>query len=625
MMVTKRKKYFVPNAIIMAVIAGYANQAVADEFEVGDGWQGNWGTTFSYGSSWRTQNAKSTLYGQQDGQLVGLTNGTGNNTVDEGNLNYSKGQQISSPFKIISELELKKDDMGMLIRGKAWYDYTLVNQSVNYGNQANGYNGYSLATNALGARQPLSDQGYDKLLRFEGVELLDAYVYDTFDVGGKPLQVRLGNEVLNWGESLFIQGVNQINPIDVPSYRKPGAELKEVFIPVPMISASQSLGQFGTLEGFYQFKFQPTPIEAGCGNYWSVAGSNISPNPGSCNNAVTLTGSNPLGYNAGAYVPTIQGKNPGSQGEFGVAYHLNVNPLDTEFGFYAMQIDPRIPTLSVHIGNYSSLGTVSPIAASWDYASPMKVLGMSAATNLMGWSVASEFSATLDYPAQIDGNDLLYAGLGAGRAVSPGNAIAFGPAGTLGLAAAAGNGVLNGETNTTKTQLNLNAVKAGNGFLGAAQYVFVAELGLQWNTLPDYLDNPNALRYNRAFIFGPGSSAAYGGSTCGTLNINAAGCQNAGYVSPFAWGYRVKGELTYNNTLMEGLTTQPSVFFSQDVKGYSVDSQFNQGRMSLGLGARFTYNKKYSMELASVFYNRSATYDPLSDRAFFSANFKASF
>ena len=624
MMSTKRQKYFVPNAIVLAIIAGLANQAMADDFEVGDGWNGSWGGTASYGSSWRTQNPNTSLYGQQNGKLLGLTNGTGGNTIDEGDLNYSKGQQFSSPFKIIAEVELKKDDMGMLLRGKAWYDYTLINQSVNFGNQPNGYNGYNLATNSMTQRNPLSDSGYDKLLRFDGVELLDAYVYDSFDVAGKPLQVRLGNEVLNWGESLFIQGVNQINPIDVPSYRKPGAELKEVFIPIPMVSASQSLGEYGTLEAFYQFKFEPTPIEAGCGNYWAVANGNISVNPGACNNAVTLSQSNPYGLASGLYVPTIQGKDPGSKAEFGVAYHMNADAIDTELGFYAMEIDPRIPSLSVHFGNYTNVGSYSPIAASWDYAAPMKVFGTSAATNLLGWSVAAELGVTQNYPAQLDGNDLLYAGLGAAGAIT-GSRIPFGPLGKMALAAINGNGVLNGETSTTKTQLNLNAVKAGNGILNAAQYVLVGEVGFQKNTLPDNAENPDSLRYNRAFIFGPGSSAGYGGSTCGTLNTTPSGCHDSGYVTPFAWGYRVKGELTYNNTFVDGLTTQPSVFFAQDVNGYSVDGQFLQDRMTLGLGSRFTYNKKYSVELASVFYNRSATYDPLSDRAYFSVNFKASF
>jgi hypothetical protein len=255
----------------------------------------------------------------------------------------------------------------------------------------------------------------------------------------------------------------------------------------------------------------------------------------------------------------------------------------------------------------------------------MKIFGISAATNLAGWSVAGELSHTRDFPAQIDGNDLLLAGLGAGGLISPGVSIPFGPLGKAAVVAAAGNGRLTGYTRANKTQFQLNAVKAGNRFLGADQWLFVAEAGFQWNNLPNYKNDPNALRYNRAFIFGAGSNAAYGGSTCGTLNISPDGCKNDGYATPFAWGYRVKGELTYNDVYGSGVAIQPSVFFSHDVKGYSIDGQFLEKRMALGLGARFTYNKKYALELNAVRYNSRATYDPLSDRNFYSANISASF
>jgi len=625
MKVSMNNSRVIPKVMIVAIAAAFSGQAFGTDFEVGDGWQGNVLSTFSIGSSWRASNADSQLYGQANGALLGRTNGTGANTIDEGNLNYNKGDQFTTLAKLFTEVELKKGDMGALVRAKAWYDYSLNKQDVNFGNQANGYNGYNLATNSLGPRRPLSDKGYDPLLKFDGVYLLDAYVYNTFDIAGKPLQVRLGNQVVNWGEALFVQGVNQINPIDVPSFRKPGAQLKEVFVPVPIAFASQSFGEAGAVEVFYQAKFKPTPIEAGCGNYWAVAAGNISANPGACNNAVALAGSNPFGLNAGAYVPTVEGKEARNSGQFGAAYRVAAPALDTEFGLYAMKIHSRIPALSVNMGNFSSFNTMSPISVQWDYPEDLKIFGISAATNIRGWSVAAEASHTRDIAAQIDGNDLFLAGLGAGGLIVPGVSVPFGPLGKAGVEAAAGNKKLTGYTRANKTQLQFNAVKAGNGILGGDQYLFIAEAGFQWNNLPDYKKDPNALRYNRAFIFGPGSHASYGGNTCGTpLNISANGCKNEGYVTPFAWGYRLKGELTYNNAFETGVVVQPSVFFSHDVKGYSVDSQFLEDRMSLGLGTRFTYNKKYVFELSAVRYNK-ATYDPLRDRDFYSATFSTSF
>ncbi len=610
---------FKTHRLAMAVTLLFAAPAWAVDFDIADGWAASWTTSVSLGSSWRARNADSRLYGQANGALLGRTDGTGSNTTDEGNLNYGKGDAYTTLFKVISEVEVKKGTAGALLRGKGWYDYTLEHQSVALGSQSNGYNGFNPATNSLGAPRPLSDAGFERLNRFKGVSLLDAYVYDTFDAGGKPLQVRLGNQVVNWGESLFIQGLNQINPIDVPSFRKPGAQLKEVLLPVPIAFASLGLGSAGSLEGFYQAQWKNTPIEAGCGNYWSVAGGNISSSPGACNLATAVGTSSPMGTAVGAFIPSVDGPKPKNSGQFGLAYRVNVAPLDTEFGLYGMNIHSRTPVLSVKFGNY---GTLFPIAGVWEYPENIKVFGLSAVTNILGWSVAGELSHSRGVPAQIDGNDALVAALAA-QGVIPGlpAGTPFGPRGAASVAAAAANGYLPGYTRTNKTQLQFNLVQAGNKLFGADQYLLVGELGFQWNNLPDYQNDPNATRYNRAFIFGPGTHPLYGGTCIG--NVSAEGCLNDGYTSRFAWGYRTKLELTYNTDA--GVTVYPSVFWSHDVKGYSVDNQFLEDRKALGLGVRFSYAKKYNLELGAVMFDRNAKYDPLRDRDFYSVSVSTSF
>ncbi len=606
----KRSKLCIQRtALVTLMAAAWAAPSWAGEFEFGDGWTGNWSSSISLGSSWRIGERDSKLYGQANGAVVGLTDGTGANTIDEGNLNYAKGDRYTTQVKLFSEIEGKKGTMGFLLRGKAWYDEALKNESVRFGNQNNGYQ-----------KAPMSDSGFEPLNKYSGVYLLDAYVYDTFEVAGQPLQVRAGNQVVNWGESLFIQGINTINPIDVPAFRKPGAQLKEVFLPVPIIHASQSLGDKGTVEAFWQTNWKNTPVEASCGNYWSVAGANISTNVGSCNNAVTLAGSSAFGFNNNAYVPNIDGKKAKDEGEYGLAYRFNVEKLDTEFGVYATNLHSRLPVISVQKGST----TVSPISSLWEYPENIKTFGISAATNVAGWSMGAELSQANDVPAQIDGNDLLLAGLAAGGAMpfAPGASVPFGPLGNKAVAAFAGNGYLQGYTLTTKTQLQVNAVKVGRGILAADQYLFIAEVGYQTNGLPDYKSDPTALRYGRPFIFGSGTHATYGNTCAG--NINVAGCDNDGYISKDSWGYRLKGELTYTD-LIPGVTVYPSLYWSHDVSGYSVDGQFSEGRQALSPAVRFSYAKKYTAEMGAVFYNRNAKYDPLRDRDSFYMNASMSF
>jgi hypothetical protein len=71
------------------------------------------------------------------------------------------------------------------------------------------------------------------------VRLLDAFAYFRFDLGSRPAEIRLGSQVVSWGESTFIQGgINAVNHFDVSALRAPGAELKEGFMPQEMAFVS---------------------------------------------------------------------------------------------------------------------------------------------------------------------------------------------------------------------------------------------------------------------------------------------------------------------------------------------------------------------------------------------------
>jgi hypothetical protein len=604
----KNRKGILALCLAGAFGAAGPGNALATDFQLGD-WQGNWNSTVSLETSIRARGQDPALYGQANGAARGRTDGTGNNTIDEGNLNYDKGDVISSRLKLISEVELKKGTMGAFLRGRAWYDYAQKNLDVRLGNQPNGYR----------PNHPLSDDGLERLNRFSGVDLLDAYVYDTFTLAGQPLQVRAGNQVINWGESLFIQGINQINPIDVGSARMPGTQVKEILLPVPLISINQGLGDLGSLEMFYQLQWKNTVIDSACGNYWSVAGGSVGLYPNGCGNAVTIAGNTADGYRAGNYVGTVDGEKPSNAGQFGVAFRTYAEPIDSEIGVYAMKIHSRTPTVSMRYGNYTASGSNIPFAGQWEYPEDIKIYGLSLATNVLGVSVGAELSHSRGVPVQIDANDLFLAAMGATGVVVPGVSVPFGPYGAGAMAAAAGNGYLQGYTRANKTQFQLNGIKVGNGILAADQYLLIGEVGFQWNDL-----DTDALRYGRPFIFGPGPDARYG-VACQAQNISKEGCKNKGYMTNFAWGYRLKAELTYNNVFNSGITVQPSVFWSHDVQGWSIDSQFAEGRQALGLGARFTYNKNYALSLNAVRFNRNADYDAQRDRDFYSATLSMNF
>ena len=73
-----------------------------------------------------------------------------------------------------------------------------------------------------------------------GTQLLDAFGYYLYDIDGQPGSARLGKQVVNWGESTFIQGgLNVINPFNLAALRRPGSEVKDALVPVNLFYFTQ--------------------------------------------------------------------------------------------------------------------------------------------------------------------------------------------------------------------------------------------------------------------------------------------------------------------------------------------------------------------------------------------------
>ncbi len=83
------------------------------------------------------------------------------------------------------------------------------------------------------------------------------------------MHLRGGNQVINWGEGLFFQnGLNSINPVDLAALRRPGSQLKEALLPVPLLFANFGITDSLNLEVFYQLQWRETVLE-GCGTYFA--------------------------------------------------------------------------------------------------------------------------------------------------------------------------------------------------------------------------------------------------------------------------------------------------------------------------------------------------------------------
>jgi len=304
-----RKKYLA--AAIPLIMAA---QAQGFEFFMGD-MEGSFDSQISIGSSWRAEDQDAGL--TED--LNFATNATNSANTNAGDTQFKNGDAFSQIFKGSHDLQVSYGNYGGFVRGKYWYDSALENEN-------------------------LDDSGYHDLAKFSGAEILDAFVYGEFEVLGMPLDVRVGKQVVSWGESTFILGgVNQINPIDVSSFRRPGAEIKEGLIPVNMVFTSLGLTENLSAETFYQLDYKET-VTAGCGTYFSTNDYQ----PDGCNTVETT---------AGNLTRDVDGnRRPDSDGQFGIAFRYFSEALDTEFGFYAMNIHGRLPLISGTKAVFDELG-----------------------------------------------------------------------------------------------------------------------------------------------------------------------------------------------------------------------------------------------------------------------------
>ncbi|MBA5604558.1 DUF1302 domain-containing protein [Duganella sp. FT3S] len=174
---------------------------------------------------------------------------------DDGDRNFNKGL-VSERIDWLSELDIVfQQKMGMRVSAAAWYDRAydqLDNTNVASSNHRE--NGKA----ALG----MSD--YAKRYHRGSGEILDAFVFSNFDVADVPVNVKLGQHTLYWGESLLspIHGVNYgQSPIDLlKGYSVPGTDAKELFLPRQAISAQASLTPELGIAAQYFFNWKPARL-----------------------------------------------------------------------------------------------------------------------------------------------------------------------------------------------------------------------------------------------------------------------------------------------------------------------------------------------------------------------------
>ncbi|MGB0955348.1 MAG: DUF1302 domain-containing protein [Panacagrimonas sp.] len=450
---------------MVAASVTWAGNALAINFEYGE-FDVGWTTKITAGAAWRTsardagkvgklnipgqQNLCSNQFGGGDDcislsgdpepnqRFVDARGGYFAALLDDGNLNYDRGDLVSSVFKINTELNLNWQDWLLKLNYVAFYDHTNYNLDVTHVNTQ-----YQPAREAR-RRSVRSRAGANG-------EFREAFILKDFEIGDRFFSLTVGQQRVRWGEAnlhLF-NTMDAINPLDAILPLQPGFDLAELAVPTGMVLLTGDVLPNVTAEVFYQYDWDGT-------NIWP-SGSFLSPvDPVGIENynAVLSLGQFPEDPN-GQFNPgnpfsllssstriaevREDGFPARDDGQFGVRINWYAENLNdgTEFGFYFLNYHSRLPYFSIFETTQTCLrnvppaldgqlvaalaacqgfnGTLNPLPPDpadliLEYPEDIQMFGVSFNTTAFGWSVSGEYAYRPNVPGQILISDVFYAG-----------------------------------------------------------------------------------------------------------------------------------------------------------------------------------------------------------------------
>lgn len=576
-----RMAYLIPSLVI-----GCYGSAFAEEFKAGATDVTVHGAV-SFGSAFRTSNRDPQLLDFSDAATIGVFGNSLARNSDQGDLNYKKGQAVSTVLQGWTSIDANYKGTGVFVSAKTWIDFTQLYQNVPFGNWPNG----------IVPNTPLSDTGFSSRAKFSGVALQQGYVYGPADVGGQIVTYRLGYQNIPWGiKSSFYGGLSAINPVDIPALQRPGDMPEENNIPFPVLYLKTNPVKALTLDAFWQFG-EARNAHDGCGTFrsrsdYSSDGCDfvaISPDDtaslvkniqqGLLVNKVGTPSNNELdqGGASGKY----KFESIGSEGGLYYAHYnsrsylvqsqRDTNPM---LGGIDHPFIPGDPFGGNSVYRMAYIPGQDMIGATWQTRLPTKTL------------FSAEYVYRPNYALQFAPGDILSAGLQAGGPLQA-------RYNTLPQGAWFGS-----YDNRQVGAFNASIKQDAAGLLGSKASTWTAELGLrQVYDLP----NPLVTRYLRSDGFGSGPFI--GGSCPVELpQVHATGCTTRGYVSPFASTVKFGGSLTYDVPSVPGLDVTFHASYRYDMSGWSYDTIISEGANYADLRVRFDYKGSYWLE---------AYYDPI--------------
>lgn len=582
-----------------AMFAAVSPAAMATNFELGE-IRGSIDNRISAGIAVRTQDPQANLVGIANGGTAFSTNS------DDANKEFdSAGDLVSAPVKLLTNLTLEYSGFTLFARGGFGAD--LVNLQGENFRQSDYGPGREASLEELD-RKEAGVRG--EVGRY--AELLDLHLSSSFDVMGRSLAWRVGRQVLNWGESTFIQnGLNAILAANANRAGVPGADLEEVFIPANKVWAGINLTERIRVEGFYQLQWEKT-VPFASGTFFST-NDFVGPGGTRANigfgrvteNAVAGTGcAAPPAEGAqcvpfGSSIPRQPDREASDSGQFGGAMHYYSDILGgTSLGVYATNYHSRLPLIS---GLSRTDGSASTQTSGYiiEYPEDIQMYGTSfSMPGPFGTAVQGEYSMKVDQPLQLDDVELLLAGLGAPNQIT----------GNVPFPTSLGNQYIRGWRRHDVSNFNASTLKQfGPGLLpGADSMLLITEVGA---TLVHGLPDPSVLRYEAPGTPLPGNPAVAASQGIPT--------ESGQFATRTSWGYRIALQGNYSNVFGR-FAMRPSIRFDHDVNGITPSPLGNyvEGRKQVQTAVAFEYLGQWQLDVGYTVFTGGGQQNQLRDRDF---------
>jgi Protein of unknown function (DUF1302) len=521
--------------------------------------------------------------------LGSLLNGAGNDGAanpdfnflngDDGNLNYKRGDVTSLALKGTHEFGLKTTDWRALARATWVKDFKAGDTQ----------------------RTELSSEA--RKIAVNNFTMLDAWVSKDFKIlDDRNATLRVGNQVMSWGEDIFIiGGINSINAFDLRKLHTPGTLVKEILRPAPMVSLNMGLTDTLSAEAYYQwrwnaFRFDPVGTffsgadVVGAGQRPAYIPSSVLSGFGLCVPPAPC-GDIGAGIQDGInVVPFEADKKPPKGKQFGLSMRFKPKGADTEYALYFERYHDKLPFTTLFTDPAYAAYNVATIGYVNEYGKDKNLFGASFNTKAGPVAVGGEISYRPRDSVAIDGS------------------VPFtGPYSIFDPANADANGriTVRGYKEEKKIQAHLTAlyfteVNAASGqlvkALGAAEGTLLAEVAVT--------HYPNLQIGSVPYLIFPS------------------------YENPTktSWGYAFEFDLSYPRVWGSDWNLTQVTVFTHDVGGISPNTlPFVKGRKSLFLGLNFDNSSVWKAQLGYAAFFGGGLSNIVRDRDNFSASLSYNF